>query len=58
MKSYKVTFVADYFVLYTTITEPDVDDDDYIIHSANQLIKEECGLDPQKYAYDIEIEEQ
>jgi len=58
MKSYKVTFIADYFVLYTTTTVDTEVEDDQIIHNANQLIKEDYGFDPQKFAYDIEIEEQ
>ena len=59
MKAYQVTFVADYFVLSTTIgVDYDVEiSRDSVIYRANEQVQNECGFSPQKFAFDIEIEE-
>jgi hypothetical protein len=56
MSAYKVTFVSDYFVLYTTV-DSNSQDDDVITEEANQFIKDWCGFAPQRFASQIEIEE-
>lgn len=56
MSSYKVTFIADYFVLSTTV-DTGIYDDEEICEEANQFIKNEYGFDPYKFSYDYDIEE-
>jgi hypothetical protein len=56
MSAYRVTFVADYFVLTTTV-DVDTDTDEVIIDEANALIMRELGFSPSKRSYDVEIEE-
>jgi hypothetical protein len=56
MSAYKVTFISDYFVLYTTV-DSNSQDDDVITAEANQFIKDWCGFAPEKFSSQIEIEE-
>jgi hypothetical protein len=56
LSSYKVTFISDYFVLYTTV-DTGIYDDEEICDQANQLVKDWCGFEPQKFATDYDIEE-
>jgi hypothetical protein len=59
LSSYRVTFVADYFVLSTVIDrEPDsLLADEIIAHKANKLIKDMYEFEPLDVCYDVEIEE-
>lgn len=59
MSAYRVTFVADYFVLTTTVDkEPDIELSESIIaHQANKLVKDIYEFEPLDFAYDVEIEE-
>jgi hypothetical protein len=59
MKAYQVTFVADYFVLSTTIgVDYDVEiSRDSVIYRANEQVRNNYGFSPQEFAFDIEIEE-
>lgn len=56
MSAYKVTFVSDYFVLYTTI-DSDSTDDTVIVEEADNFIKDWCGFAPHRFTYQTEIEE-
>ena len=72
MQSYKVTFIADYFVLTTTVdvdnlelvnpnSRGSLDDTIYEEHiierKANDFLKDWCGFAPLEFVYSTEIEE-
>ena len=72
MSAYKVTFIADYFVLSTTVDVDDVDlvnpnsrgslsdtiyEEQIIERKANDFLKDWCGFAPLEFVYATEIEE-
>ena len=59
VSGYAVTFIADYFVLSTTIDKDcDVElSDEIIAHKATKLIQEMYDFDPLDFAYEVEIKE-
>ena len=59
MSSYRVTFVADQFVLSTSVDRnPDGElADEIIAHQANKLIKDMYDFEPLDVCFDVEIEE-
>jgi hypothetical protein len=72
LSSYKVTFIADYFVLSTTVdvdgnelvnnnssgTMADMVFSDQVIgNKANEMLRDEYGFAPLGFCYDVEIEE-
>ena len=72
MSSYKVTFIADYFVLTTTVDvdnlellnpnsrsslEDMVYEEQIIERKANDFLKDWCGFAPLEFVYETEIEE-
>ena len=72
MQSYKVTFIADYFVLTTTVDvdnlelvnpksrsslEDMVYEEQIIERKANDFLREWCGFAPLEFVYTTEIEE-
>jgi hypothetical protein len=72
MQSYKVTFIADYFVLTTTVDvdnlelvnpnsrsslEDMVYEEQIIERKANDFLKDWCGFAPLEFVYSTEIEE-
>lgn len=72
MNSYKVTFIADYFVLSTTVDVDNLElvninsrgslddmiyEEQVIEQKANDFLKDWCGFAPLEFAYSTEIEE-
>ena len=72
MNTYKVTFIADYFVLTTTVDvdnlelvnprsrsslEDMVYEEQIIERKANDFLREWCGFAPLEFVYTTEIEE-
>jgi hypothetical protein len=51
-----VTFVGDYFVLSTSISNPNLEDSETIIDEAASLIQGYYGWDIRAAANDIEVE--
>lgn len=52
---YTVSFVADEFTLITTVDGDNDWDDELIIHTANQNIRDYLGFGPYHYCYEIEV---
>lgn len=59
MSSYRVTFVADQFVLSTSVArDPDTELSESVIsYQANKLIKDMYDFEPLDVCYEVEIEE-
>ena len=72
MQSYKVTFIADYFVLSTTVDVDNLElvninsrgslddmiyEEQVIEQKANDFLKDWCGFAPLEFSYSTEIEE-
>jgi hypothetical protein len=54
---HNVQFVADYFVLHTTVTDTEGMDEEQIIAKANEFLKRHYSLDIAALSNDIEVEE-
>jgi len=59
MSAYRVTFIADYYVLKTTVeVESDTEvNDAVIINKADELVRRETGFSPFAQSWDFDIEE-
>jgi hypothetical protein len=58
MMNAHVRFIADYFVLHTTVTDIEDMDDEQIIAKANEFLKRHYSLDIAALSNDIEIEKE
>jgi hypothetical protein len=54
---HNVQFVADYFVLHTTVTDTEGMDEEQIIAKANEFLKRHYSFDIAALSNDIEVEE-
>lgn len=54
---HNVVFIADYFVLHTTVTDTEDMDEEQIIAKANVCLKDHYGWDVAAVSHDIEVEE-
>ena len=51
-----VHFVCDHMVVTVQVTQPDMDDNDYIASIADEIVCNAYGFSPAKLAYDVEVD--
>lgn len=50
-----VTFVLEYATITTSVSDPDIDDWNYVVDQANDLIGDEYGIYPKGIAEQITV---